>query len=701
MQRRDFIKSVVALGGASVLGQGDALAKPQVPQQSSYAPTPQLDVKRVLMMFKCHFDAGFVATQATVKDWYFSDYFPAAIRLAADQRRTGGHPYVWTTGSWLVYEYLEQASTEDRRIMEQAIGMGDIAWHALPFSWQTELMDPSMIAGSIGLSQSLDRRFGRTTTGAKMTDVPGHTRGLIAPLAAQGVKFLDIGVNGGCTPAEVPPLFLWKIRAAAALWSCITSVMAAWCRCPAPTWWFLSTCEATTAARTRRMSLSDSTPNMGKRFPNAELRAASLTDIANAVEPYRNQLPVVTQEIGDTWTYGVSSDPLKVARYREIARLRQSWIAQGKFRIGDATDVALLRSVALEAEHTWGTDTKTWLDYDHQTPQDLEKMLDTKNYKVVAFSWEEKRKDLFDGIARLPAPLRTQAEEAVRNLQSVEPKLSDGAVIAVSEEIENPHFILKLDPKTGAIHRLRNKKTGREWASADHPLALFSYQTLSHEDYVRYLSDYTVIKAEWLSYDLGKPNIERFGARNQEWQPSLVELRGKKDAHGHRLLAQLEIRDPEAQQSGRTAFPQKLYMEFLLPDAEPVIHLNFYAFQKPAMRLPESLWLTFDPVVSSQKGWMLEKSGEQVSPFDVVRGGSRQMHVVSTHFSYKDQDGSFIVEPLDSPLIAMGKKSPLNFSKDQPDLSSGMHCNLFNNAWGTNYIMWYGEDMRSRFVLRA
>ena len=67
-----------------------------------------------------------------------------------------------------------------------------------------------MIAGSIGLSQSLDRRFGQTTTGAKMTDVPGHTRGLIAPLAAQGVKFLDIGVNDASTPAEVPPLFLWK-----------------------------------------------------------------------------------------------------------------------------------------------------------------------------------------------------------------------------------------------------------------------------------------------------------------------------------------------------------------------------------------------------------------------------------------------------------------------------------------------------------
>lgn len=697
MQRRDFIKSVVALGGASVLGQGTSFAI----QDSSYMPTPQLDVKRVLIMFKCHFDAGFVATQAAVVDWYFSDYFPEAIRLAADMRRTGGYPYVWTTGSWLLYEYLEQASTQDRRSMEQAIAQGDIAWHALPFNWQTELMDPSMIAGSIGLSQSLDRRFGRTTTGAKMTDVPGHTRGLIAPVAAQGVKFLDIGVNGGCTPAEVPPLFLWKDSSGSSLVVMYHLGYGGMVQVP-----------GSDLAIVIEVANDNSGPHspdevvriyseLAHRFPNAEIRAASLTDIANAVEPYRDRLPVVTQEIGDTWTYGVSSDPLKVARYREVARLRQSWIAQGKFRVGDATDVVLLRSLALEAEHTWGTDTKTWLDYDHQTPRDLAKMLDTKNYKVVAFSWEEKRKDLFDGIARLPAPLRAEAEEAVRKQQPTEPRLDDGAVVAATEEIETPHFILGLDPKTGAIHRLRNKKTGREWASADHPLALFSYQTLSHEDYVRYLSAYTVIKADWLSFDLGKPNIERFGAKSQEWGPSLVELRSAKDAQGHRLLARLEVRDLEAQQSGRTAFPQTLYMEWLLPDAEPVIHLNFYWFQKPATRLPESLWLTFNPVVSSPKGWMLEKSGEQVSPFDVVRGGSRQMHAVSTRFSYKDKDGAFIVEPLDSPLIAMGSKSPLNFSKDQPDLSSGMHCNLFNNAWGTNYIMWYGEDMRSRFVLRA
>ena len=64
-------------------------------------------------------------------------------------RQAGSNRYVWTTGSWLLYEYLEQASPEDRRRMEKAIGDGDIAWHALPFSWQTEMMDRSLISGSL------------------------------------------------------------------------------------------------------------------------------------------------------------------------------------------------------------------------------------------------------------------------------------------------------------------------------------------------------------------------------------------------------------------------------------------------------------------------------------------------------------------------------------------------------------------------
>ena len=59
------------------------------------------------------------------------------------------------------------------------------------------------------------------------------------------------------------------------------------------------------------------------------------------------------------------------------------------------------------------------------------------------------------------------------------------------------------------------------------------------------------------------------------------------------------------------------------------------------------------------------------------------------------------IESIDAPVVAFGKQSPINFSNDQPDPRSEIHFSLYNNAWGTNYIQWFGEDMRFRFLIRA
>jgi Domain of unknown function (DUF5054) len=697
MKRRDFVKS-------SVLTLSGALFSKSLVALDVDAPVPNPHVKRVLAMFKCHFDAGFIDTQAAVVHRYFSEFFPQAITTAEQSRQSGGHRYVWTTGSWLLYEYLEQASPSDRRRMEQAIAEGDIAWHAIPFSWQTEMMDSSLISAGIALSRSLDRRFGRTTTGAKMTDVPGHTRGIISPLAAQGVKFLDIGVNDASTTAELPPLFVWKDSRGASLVVMYHHSYGSVVAVPGSDLAIAIIVRDDNSGPHPPAEIANVYSALSRQFPNAKITGTGLTEIANSVEPFRGNLPAVTQEIGDSWIYGVGSDPLKVARYREVSRLRQSWIAAGKFQSGDATDIALLRRLLLEAEHTWGTDTKTWLDFDNYIPRDLARMLDTKNYKVVEFSWTEKRQDLFDGIAALPAPLRDEAQSAIRALTPQRPQLAEASPQSAGKEIETTHFIVALDSR-GAISRLRNKHTGREWASVDHPLALASYQTLSPADYSRFFANYIISTADWAKKDFGKPNIERFGAESREWLPTLLNLESAEDGDNYYLLGRLEIHDPEALAAGRAAFPQQMFLRLMFPRAEPVIHLEFYWFQKVATRMPEAIWLTFNPNLFGQQagtqGWTMDKSGEVVSPLDVVAGASRHLHAASTGFTYRDGEHSFIVETLDAPLIAVGEKSPINFSRAQPDLSGGVHCNLFNNAWGTNYIMWFGEDMRFRFRIRA
>src|SRR5208282_2225047 len=81
MKRRDFIKSALATGG--VLATNSRLLR----GDEAKAPPVDPSIKRVLVMFKCHFDAGFIDTQANVVSWYFDKYFPKAIETAAALRQ--------------------------------------------------------------------------------------------------------------------------------------------------------------------------------------------------------------------------------------------------------------------------------------------------------------------------------------------------------------------------------------------------------------------------------------------------------------------------------------------------------------------------------------------------------------------------------------------------------------------------------------
>ena len=204
-----------------------------------------------------------------------------------------------------------------------------------------------------------------------------------------------------------------------------------------------------------------------------------------------------------------------------------------------------------------------------------------------------------------------------------------------------------------------------------------------------------------MAHDFGKPNIEKFGAVSRDWHPDLAAVRMEETGTEHRIVVRMEIKDEESFQSGVAAFPRVIFYELRLPKSEAAIHLYMSSFEKPATRMPESMWLTFNPIAEDRKGWTLDKTDETVSPYDVVKNGNRHMHGLWKGFEYRAQGHAIAVETIDAPVVSLGERSPLVFSNDQPDMSKGVHVNLYNNAWGCNFISWYGEDMSFRFVLRA
>ena len=249
--------------------------------------------------------------------------------------------------------------------MEDAIMRGEIAWHALPFTTHTELEDVELFRFGLGLAKRLDERFGRKTIAAKLTDVPGHTRGIVPLMAEAGIKFLHIGVNPGSTVPKVPPLFRWQDDSGAELMVMYESGYGSAFEIPGM--------EDALAFGHTSDNLGPQSPEevlevyRDKRslFPGAQVFASTLDAFALKLEAVRSTLPVVNAEIGDTWIHGVGSDPIKVSRYRELLRLRLEWLKEGKADYKDTRFFNFNRKLMLVPEHTWGMDEKTHLD-DHE-----------------------------------------------------------------------------------------------------------------------------------------------------------------------------------------------------------------------------------------------------------------------------------------------------------------------------------------------
>ena len=65
------------------------------------------------------------------------------------------------------------------------------------------------------------------------------------------------------------------------------------------------------------------------RTPARVIRPGTLEDYAAVVWPRRAELPVVELELGDSWIHGTASDPVKLARFRALQRLYDTFAAEG------------------------------------------------------------------------------------------------------------------------------------------------------------------------------------------------------------------------------------------------------------------------------------------------------------------------------------------------------------------------------------
>lgn len=626
---------------------------------------------KILVVFKTHLDLGFTGLAETVRQKYMTEYIPNALRLARETRESP-YRFRWTVGSWLLEEYRKE--TGDSGELAEAVEAGDIRWHALPFTTHTEYMDAGLLDHGLSISRRLDARYGQTTVAAKLTDVPGHTAAMVPHLAKAGVKFLHIGVNPASTVPEVPPLFWWQAPTGERVlvmyngnYGEMTPIGQSG----------VSVCFAHTGDNCGPQSAAEIESIYQKlqtRYPGAVLRAATLEDVAAAALA-QEALPVLAEEIGDSWIHGTGSDPAKTSAYRALLRLGET--------LPPAQRTALYDGLLPVPEHTWGLDEKTHLtgtysrDFqygEHRffVRQEFEAARNTPPFRLMEQSWQEQR-DYVSRAAAAAGVALPAVRRAPTDLHGWEP-------VEQPQGLSFGGFTVDAGPD-GSLCGLTYG--GQVWADAAHPLGGFRYEVFSQQEYDRFRAQYVTSDEDWAIEDFGKIGVDKANDRYRSYRPAMQVYR-REDALLVRGTFPREARE-------RFGAPAQAEILFQFEDGGILVDAAWSG--KPASRIPEALWMEFSPCAQLKA---VHKLDAWLDPFRVVRGGNRRMHVTQKGVAW---DG-LRIEGLDTGLASLGGPTLLQFDNTLPERDAGAWFCLFNNVWGTNFPMWYGEEARFRFIIQ-
>lgn len=687
--------------------------------------------KTLHVVFKTHLDIGFTDLAKEVVAQYLADFIPRALKIGEEIP----DQFVWTTGSWLIHFYLNhpEVAESDKKRMVQAIKRGTIKWHGLPVTMHSELMDQRLFDYGLSISQNLDQQYGTKTVAAKLTDVPGHTIGIVPLMAKAGLKYLHIGVNASSALPNVPEMFLWRNTDGSELVVHYaqdygeTFIREDW-----DEMLYFAHSHDNAGPPKDSQEVLELMARLTADYPDATVVASSLDDFAEAAWAKRHTLPVIEEEIGDTWIHGVASDPLKIADYLSLLRLRDQWLASGEWRVEDSEYKAFSEQLMLVAEHTWGGNGNVFLpDYKNYL---LEEFQEARQRDVITFNHDRSTMDFGDLMALISTDIDSEAFRQKRSYQLYEESWQEqrdylgAAVACLSEErqIEAKKALakercqispLEQEPVTsvmpgkvyqfdevalgfsttgGINHLLVN---GRQLIADGREFGGLSYERFDFANYNDFLSKYSRLTrwtSSWCLVDFAKRGIEAFQDIRYELIKPMIERSSIKQT-GQQLTIAFDLSYTGYQQK-MWGLPTSNQLVYEIDLAEKLIKGSLKWQGKQANKMPEAYWLETSLQVANPYRWQMDKLGTAISPYNVVENGNRNLHALSQKgLTYKGIEGQISIKSIDAPLFSFGRRGLLRFDNHQLSLNEGIYLNLQNNVWGTNFPAWFEDDMLYRF----
>ena len=275
----------------------------------------QSKVTDIVVVFKMHVDIGYTSWAEEVLQRYSHEMLDETLR-SIDQTASlpKSEQFVWTVSSWPLKYMLDNCSPYNKKRLEKAIKDGRIVAHALPLTFETEASGAENLVRGMSYASELNSKYGLPKPrGAKLTDVPSHSRILPTVLKNGGVDFLHLGCNPGSISPDVPTLFWWQGPDGARL---LTFYWAEYYgsgilppkNWPHKTWLAMIHTHENTGAPSPK-DVADLIKKAKAAMPNVNIKIGCLADFYDLLMKEKPELPVVTGDMPDTWIHGYMSMP--------------------------------------------------------------------------------------------------------------------------------------------------------------------------------------------------------------------------------------------------------------------------------------------------------------------------------------------------------------------------------------------------------
>ncbi len=681
-------------------------------------------MNKIVIVSKTHLDLGFTDYAENIRRKYLAEFVPSAIKIAravnTDKKR-----FVWTTGSWLISEALKCGDSELKHEITLALKAGDIVAHALPFTTHTELLDADTLEYGLSLIDEIDDIRGQKTISAKMTDVPGHTAALVPFLAKKGIKLLHIGVNGASAVPDVPPCFLWRKDGFEIIVVYSGDYGGEFKSDYIDDILFFDHTLDNHGVRNPD-AVIENYNYLLKKYEGYEVVAGSLDLIAEKLWAVKDKLPVITEEIGDSWIHGVASDPYKTAALRELYALKNEWLAKGALVKDSAEYKAFVNNLLLICEHTWGMDMKCYLgDYEHYLRKDFEKArakdkvrifhilrdyphnlnnlaarlckeYKKGRYSVIEESWREQRAYISKAILSLDESRAREARERITKLMPSSFAPLNGEPIIIGKEYTFEGYSLIINNFGGIGSLTLNGVT----LINNNDKSALEYHSYGVKDYAFWFANYTRDAAKnknWAFSDFGRPLLKYVDKEYRQGRFGYTLKNGavQKNLNSLVLTAELTVDKYFSQNLGA---PTEIRVQYELSATGLGISIGW--LKKAANRLTESLHFNLFPNADTDN-LIYKKLGYIINPYSIVRNGNRNLSAVE-NIQYNVGKIGVTVDNRHSPLVGLGKGKILQFDNVFEDVKKdGLSFILHNNVWGTNFPLWYEGSASFDFFIRA